>query len=166
MIAEILKENNISIYKCSKLSGIPYTTLIKLVTNKSKFENCTIKTISKLAKILHIPVADLVESELEYRMPFNEFRSEICHQLKYLGDIEFIRNIITNNTINNYYKKLWYEEALYTLAMLDYVSKRNNIPLAREYNFLRQKKLKIRVFPRDTVMISKLKNFSNEKKIA
>ena len=142
MIKQILKKRNISVYKCSKLSGIPYTTLHELITSKSKFENCSIKTINKLATTLNIPISELIESELEYRMPFEEFKSELCHRLKRLGQINFIKNILLNDSISNYYNKGWYAEALYSLACLDYISKLNNIPLAKEYNAYRNKKLK------------------------
>lgn len=163
MIKQILKKRNISVYKCSKLSGIPYTTLHELITSKSKFENCSIKTINKLATTLNIPISELIESELEYRMPFEEFKSELCHRLKMLGQINFIKNILLNDSISNYYNKGWYAEALYSLACLDYISKLNNIPLAKEYNAYRNKKLKKTIFPRDTILISKLTKNENEK---
>ena len=37
------------------MSEIPYTTLLELVNNKSKFKNCSMKTISKLTNALEIP---------------------------------------------------------------------------------------------------------------
>ena len=166
MIKDELKKRNLSIYKCSKMSNIPYTTLLELVNNKSKFENCSIKTINKLAVVLDIPISELIASELEYHMPFEEFRSEICHKLKSLGDIDFIRYVITNNIINNYYNKCWFEETLYTLALLDYISQNNNIPLVKEYSYLRNKKLKHRIFPRDINLLSKLDTNIRAKKNA
>ena len=164
MIKQEIEKKHISIYKCSKMSGIPYTTLLELVNNKSKFENCSIKTISKLANALEIPIADLITSELEYRMPFEEFKSELCHKLKTLGQINFIKYILINNIIKNYYDKSWYEECLYSLALTDYISELNNIPLAKEYNFLRNKKLTHRLYPRDITLLSLLDNKNNLKK--
>lgn len=73
------------------MSNIPYTTLLELVNNKSKFENCSIKTINKLAVVLDIPISELIASELEYHMPFEEFRSEICHKLKYSRKEKFFK---------------------------------------------------------------------------
>ena len=166
MIKDELKNRNLSVYKCSKMSNIPYTTLLELVNNKSKFENCSIKTINKLATILNIPIGELIANELEYRMPFEEFRSEICHQLKSMGDINFVKHIITNNLINMYYNKGWFEETLYSLALLDYVSERNKIPFVKEYSYLRNKRLKYRIFPRDINLLSKLNKKSNTKKDA
>ena len=166
MIKQELEKRNMSIYKCSKLSGIPYTTLRELTNNKSKFENCSIKTINKLALVLKIPIGNLIANELEYRMTFEEFKSEICHQLKSLGHIDFIKYILSNNIIINYYNKAWYEECLYSLALTDYILELNNIPLVKEYNFLRTKKLKSKLYPRDTSLISKLnKNTLSKKEV-
>ena len=166
MIKQELEKRNMSIYKCSKISGIPYTTLLELINNKSKFENCSIKTINKLALVLNIPISNLIANELEYRMPFEEFKSEICHKLKSLGAPAFIEYILTNNIVINYYNKTWYEECLYSLALTDYVSELNDIPLVKEYNFLRTKKLKNKLYSRDINFISKLTNNKNTKKEA
>ncbi len=164
MIKDELKKRNLSTYRCSKLSGIPYTTLLELVNNKSKFENCTLKTINKLASTLNISISKLIANELEYRMPFEEFKSEICHKYKTLGDINFIKYVLQNDIITNYYRKTWNEETLYSLAILDYVSKINNIPLAKDYNYLRSKKLKNKIFPRDINLLTKFNGKTQYKK--
>ena len=164
MLMDELKIRKMSIYKCSKVSNIPYTTLFELLHNKSSFENCSIKTINKLSIALNIPIADLIRNELEYRMPFEEFKSEMCHKLKSYGDLNFIKYILEENLILTYYNKSWLEETLYTLALLDYISSENNIPIAKEYNFLRNKKLKKIIYPRDVNIMSKL-NKSNKYKI-
>ena len=66
----------------------------------------------------------------------------------------------------NYYQKHWYEEALYSLALTDYISEMNDIPLAKEYDFLRNKKLKKKLYSRDTNLISKLNKNNKVKNIA
>ena len=50
--------------------------------------------------------------------------------------------------------------------MLDYISKQNNIPLAKEYNNLRNKKLKYIIFPRDVNTITALNDNSKAKENA
>lgn len=158
MIKDELSKRNLSVYKCSKMANIPYTTLLELVKNISSFENCNIKTIYKLSIALNISISDLISNELDYRLPFEEFKSEMCHQLKTLGDIQFVKHVLKNDLINNYYNKSWLEETFYTLAMLDYISIENNIPLAKEYDNLRKIKLKNTIYPRDVKLMSKLKN--------
>ena len=165
MVKEELKKRKLSVYECSRLSNIPYTTLLELVNNKSKFENCSIKTIVKLSDALKIPLSELISMELEYRMPFEEFKSEICHKLKSLGHIGFLKDILSSNIIIDYYNKHWYEECYYTLALTDYRLEQNHIPLAKEYHFLRNKKLKNILYPRDIIMTSKITNKKTEKSI-
>ena len=38
MLDTLLKQKNMSIYQCAKLSGIPYTTLSELVRGKTRLE--------------------------------------------------------------------------------------------------------------------------------
>ena len=49
---------------------------------------------------------------------------------------------IENDEITTYYKREWFPECLYLLAMVDYVSRENNVSLCEEYNNLRKMKLK------------------------
>lgn len=72
---------------------------------------------------------------------FDAYRSNVCHLLHNLGDLEFIRVIITEDTINQLIKEKHAAWALYLLAMLDYVSKENDIPLCTRYDYLREEKL-------------------------
>ena len=65
----------------------------------------------------------------EYRCLFETFKSNICHQVKDMGDIAFIITILENNTIRCLYNKKWYLESLYLLAMLDYLSRLNDLPI-------------------------------------
>ena len=45
------------------------------------------------------------------------------------------------DVINNYYQNNKYKEALYLLALLDYLSKKNSLPLLKQYDYLRDYKL-------------------------
>lgn len=164
MLKELLKKENMSVYKCSKLSHIPYTTLLELVNNKTSIENCSLKTIYMLANILNISIDSLVEEIFVYRMPFEEFRSELCHELKRKGDIDFLKENLINNNVKKYFEKNWIEEALYLLAMIDCVSRENNIPLATDYNKYRHLKLKNIIYPRDVELLSKIKKTNKIKK--
>ena len=83
----------------------------------------------------------------ENRIDFELFKSEVCHRLKELGDTEFIISILESNAIRKYYDKHWYPEALYLLAMLDYVSRVNAVILCADYDDLRTKKLQETIYP-------------------
>ena len=83
----------------------------------------------------------------ETRIDFELFKSEVCHLLKELGDTEFIISLLESDTIRKYYDKQWYPEALYLLAMLDYVSRVNAVVLCADYDDLRTKKLQEIIYP-------------------
>ena len=83
----------------------------------------------------------------ETRIDFELFKSEVCHLLKELGDTEFIISLLESDTIRKYYDKQWYPEALYLLAMLDYVSRVNAVELCADYDDLRTKKLQEIIYP-------------------
>ena len=80
-------------------------------------------------------------TEKSDRPSFEQFRSSTCHKLKDLGDLPFITQLLESNQISAYYNRKWHPEALYLLAMLDYLSNLNAIPLCCTYNDLRNAKL-------------------------
>ena len=44
---------------------------------------------------------------MEKRCSFELFKSNVCHQLKALGDIDFIIQTLENNKIREYYDRQW-----------------------------------------------------------
>lgn len=81
-------------------------------------------------------------ADLLYNKHFEAYKSNVCHFLKSSGDFEFIKIILTDDTIAQLSENGHMAEALYLLAMLDYVSKENDIPICTKYNTLRHTKLK------------------------
>ena len=81
------------------------------------------------------------------RIDFDLFKSNVCHRLKELGDTEFLIDLLDSGIIRQYYDKQWYPEALYLLAMLDYVSRVNVVEQCADYDDLRNKKLQETIFP-------------------
>ena len=45
------------------------------------------------------------------------------------------------------YNRQWYRETLYLLAMVDYLSRLNNLPICTNYNDIRRQKLEKLYFP-------------------
>ena len=60
--------------------------------------------------------------------------------------------------VTDYMNKKWYPEALYLLAMLDYVSRINNIPICKKYNSYRSAKLSEVIYPASVVAEAKVMN--------
>lgn len=156
MLEKYLKEKNMSVYKCAILSGLPYTTVLEIVKGKTTLSKCSVETVYKISKTLNIPVGQLIEESMEYRIAFEEFKSNICHMVKDLGDIDFIIKQLKDDNIRKYWNKKWYPEAFYTLAMVDYLSKENQIPLSNRYEDIRSSSLKEPIYPRDFVLMKNM----------
>lgn len=146
-IQRIMEDKNITRYRLSKNSGIPYTTITDILSGKAQLEKCTAETIYKLAKELDVPMETLLEPCFETRSSFELYKSNVCHQVKEKGDIQFIIDTLENNEIRKLYDKEWYPESLYLLAMLDYISRENNVPVCADYNDIRKCKLQETVYP-------------------
>ena len=137
----LLEEHNITKYRLSKDGSIPYSTIADICCGKTKIEKCSAETIYKISKVLNCTMEDLIKdafiTESEYRTSFSVFKSNVCHAVKDLGDIEFLIRVLENDEITKLYKKEWYPETLYLLAMVDYLSRINNIPLCNKYDNIR-----------------------------
>lgn len=59
MLKEYLEKNKMSVYSLSKGSGIPYTTVNELVNRKKDINECSLKTVSKIAAYLGLTVEEL-----------------------------------------------------------------------------------------------------------
>ena len=146
-IKDVMKIKNLSVYRVSAMSDIPYSTLTDIVNEKTQIEKCNVETVYKLCKTLDIDMLQLIEERMMPRCSFELFKSNVCHQLKELGDREFIINALETNIVRTYYERQWYPECLYTLAMLDYVSRINNIPICTNYNDIRCMRLQETIYP-------------------
>jgi len=144
---DYLVQQNMTKYKLSKVSGVPFTTISEITTGKSKIKNCTGETLYKLARALGVTIDDLLAESMEYRQNFDTFKSNICHMVKDMGDIDFIIDTLETNKIRKLYQKRWYPESLYLLAMVDYLSRENDLPVCADYNDIRDVKLKEPVYP-------------------
>lgn len=157
-LAILLEKKQMSVYQCAKESDIPYSTLLDLVREKVKIEKCSAETLYKLSKTLDISMEELVEEAManSSRVAFETFKSNMCHMVKEKGDIDFIIETLKKDDISRYWRLKWYQEAYYTLAMVDYLSRINDIPKCTNYDSIRQTSLKEPLFPRDIEMTAKL----------
>ena len=166
IINEIMQNRNISKYRLSKSSGIPYTTLSDIISGKALLSKCSAETVYKLSQELQISMEELLAPYLEKRCSFELFKSNVCHQLKKLGDIDFIIDTLEKNEIRKYYNRKWYPESFYLLAMLDYISRMNDVPLCEEYSDLRRQSLKEILYPSSVVAASAITNDDTAKQKA
>lgn len=153
-IQEILKDKNMSIYKLSKASTVPYATCNDIVSGKAQLEKCSAETVYKIAHALNVPMEDVLAPCFVRRSSFENFKSTICHRVKELGDIDFIIDTLESQDIRMYYERKWYPESLYLLAMLDYISRENDVPICDEYDDLRRCKLEKTIYPASVLALS------------
>lgn len=158
IVNEALARNNMTKYRLSKESGVPQATINDICSGKANLEKCAAGTLYKIAKILGITVEDILESAAkeEYRSSFEVFKSNVCHRVKDMGDIDFMITLLESNEIRVLYERKWYPESLYLLAMLDYLSRVHNVPLCTRYNDLRMQKLDRPIYPSGIIMTSKV----------
>ena len=155
-INDLMKKKNMSKYRLSKNSGIPYTTLTDILSGKAQLEKCSAETVYKLSKALDVPMEELLAPSLEKRCDFELFKSNVCHRVKTIGDVDFIIETLEKDDIRAYYNRQWYRECFYLLAMLDYLSRINEIPTCTQYNDLRNMKLKDIIYPSSVLMASRI----------
>ena len=160
-INELLLQKNITKYRLHKESGVPQATISDICSGKTSIEKCSAETIFRIAKVLNVSMESLIApavqraNEDRRRPSFELFKSNICHMVKDMGDIPFIIQLLETNQIRKLYEKKWYPEALYLLAMLDYLSRENNVPVCKNYNDIRVAKLQRLVYPSSVVLLCK-----------
>ncbi len=158
---DILEQKDITKYRLWKESGVPQATISDICTGKTSIEKCSAETIYRIAKALDVSMESLIAPAVqsmdeEHRRPsFDLFKSNTCHRLKDLGDIPFVIELLQTDQIRKLYDKKWYPEALYLLAMLDYLSRENHIPICKNYNDIRSAKLKRRLYPSSVMILCK-----------
>ena len=143
----MLKEKQMSVYRLAKDSKVPYATLNGICNGKTRLEKCSAETVYRLAQALNVPMEALLAPCMVKRPSFENFKSAVCHRVREQGDIAFIIDTLERRDIRDYYERKWYPESLYLLAMLDYLSRENDVPLCDEYDDLRRCKLAEPVYP-------------------
>ena len=157
-ISELLAKQNMTKYRLSKLSDVPYSTLNDLCNGKTSLEKCSAETVYRLAKELHVSMEELLAPCFEKRCSFELFKSNVCHKLKNLGDIDFLIDVLESNEIRSYYNKKWYPECFYLLAMVDYLSRINGIALCADFDDIRKRKLSDVLFPSGILALAASRN--------
>jgi len=93
-----------------------------------------------------------------FRSDFETFKSNVCHKVKDLGDLPFIIKTLESDQVRTYFNKKWYPESLYLLAMTDYLSRENNLPLCTVYDDIRACKLSKTIYPSSVIVFAAATN--------
>ena len=159
LITEQLERKQMTKYKLSKVSGVPQATINDICSGKVDLEKCSAGTLYRLAKVLGVSIEEILESAVtDHRASFETFKSNTCHHVKDMGDVDFMIHVLESDEIRILYEKHWYPEALYLLAMLDYLSRVNEVPICTKYNDIRSRKLKNPIYPVGVLLASEVMN--------
>jgi len=90
-------------------------------------------------------IITLIEGEKDRN--FENFKSNICHDLKSAGDLPFLKEVIKQKIIENYYEKEYLPECFYLLGMVDYLCHIHNIPYKKRYDYIREYRMEQLIFP-------------------
>lgn len=147
IITTLMEKNKITAYKLSKITNIPYMTINDLINEKSSITKCNAETVYKIAQALNTTVETLLKPYITKRPSFEGFKSNVCHTLKEKGDLDFLIYVMDSDEITELYNMEWYPECFYLLAMFDYISRINDVPLCDDYNYIRKMRLSEIVYP-------------------
>ena len=153
-IIELLEEKQMTKYRLAKSSGVSQTTINDICSGKVTISNCTGETLYRLAQALGVSVESLLRDSMQRRPAFEIFKSNVCHQVRDMGDIDFLIDVIKSDRIYGYLNKQWYREALYLLAMMDYLCRENGLPPHEGFEELRLLKLSGIVYPAGVLILS------------
>ena len=157
LINELLQKHNMTKYRLSKESGIPQATINDICNGKAVLEKCSAGTLYRVAKVLGVTIEAILESEMsEHRSDFEIFKSNICHRVKDMSDLGFIVDVLQTDEIRKLFDKKWYPEAFYLLAMLDYISRENDVALCTRYDDIRRQKLSKMIYPAGVLLSSEV----------
>lgn len=161
-INDILNEKGITKYRLSMLSGVPHSTLNNICSGQAHIEKCSAETLYKLAQVLQVTMEELIADSMKgtdsmrSSTSFELFKSNVCHRVKDAGDIPFIIETLKSNEIRSYYDKEQYPQAFYLLAMVDYLSRENDLPLCNVYDDMRKQKLCDPIYPQSVLAMAKI----------
>ena len=146
IVNDLLEKENMSRYRLSKESGVAMTTITDICSGKADLDKCAAGTLYKIAKVLGVTVDSMLENNYVDKV------DNTCHHVKDIGDIDFIIETLEADEIRKLYERSWYREALYLLAMVDYLSRINDLPLCTNYNDIRAQKLERPYFPAGVIV--------------
>lgn len=172
-INELLNEKGMTKYKLAKISGVPQSTIADICSGKTDIKKCSADTLYKLAKALDVTMESLIKPSSKKKSvlsstktDFEVFKSNVCHLVKDKGDLNFLLDIINSNEIRVLYNKKWYKETVYLLAMVDYLSRINEIPLCSDYNDIRSIKMNEPIYPKSALVMDEILKTDEYKKQA
>ena len=131
-----LKKRNATIRSCSIQSDIPYATLYPIIKGQVDIETCSYRTVARLASYLGYRPDEIVYEKED----FQTYRNNLHHRIRQ-DELTFLLETVDGDEVTVYLRHEDYLKAMYLVATVDYLSKKNGIPLCDKYNSVRKMKL-------------------------
>lgn len=147
MLKTFLQRKNISIYALSKECGISYSSLHYIVNGRTPYENCSVQVFKSIADALNVSMNELYEECQYTKDDFEIFKSNVGHRIKERGQLQFLQETLCSDIVEDYWNKDLRLPALYLVAMVDYLSRLNEIPICTKYHEYRSYRLTEPVYP-------------------
>ena len=102
MIDNLLKKKNISQYRLSKISGVPYSTLTDIISGRTTLSSVSAGTLSRIAKALNVSMDELYYGRSDARPIYLYNEGRYVHII--FEDLHFQfqgpRNLIAFKNVN------------------------------------------------------------------
>ncbi len=164
-LEKILKYKNISILQCSKITGVSYNSLYRIIKGQVDIDTCDYGVLKKIATFFNCSIEDLRFSknhDVEYASYLCDiknmdiFLSELRHFCKKVDKMSFMRFIIENNIVDKLWRKEEYAKALYLVALMDDLCEKYNLAKITIYDKYRENALKEAYFPLDVRLMDEI----------
>ena len=93
VIKQYLENNRISIYKVANSALVAYPTVFNIVNGKVDILNCALGVVKKIADALDLTIDELL-TLCDKNYSFNLFRSEQCHLVNRVGEINYVIDLL------------------------------------------------------------------------
>jgi len=97
---------------------------------------------------------------------YENFRSNVCHTIKTLGELPFLVIVLKKDIIRYCYENDKLVECYYLLGMIDYICRINDYPYDSEYEDIREYKLDKLLYPSGVHLLCHIENSEEPKKEA
>lgn len=139
---DLLESKKCTGYELAKNTAIPYSTINDLINGRTIIQNISLKHALAISDYLNVDIRDLNKLENDAPIEFRYFRNNLLSDLKRNDPVVFANKIIKDKEIDYYYKNNAKPYAYYLLALIDFIYRKNNLPIFdKRYNLLRQEKL-------------------------
>lgn len=85
---------------------------------------------------------------------FELFKSNVSHRVKDIGDFKFIYETLKSGVIRQLFDNKQYAQSFYLLAMVDYFSRENDMPICSDYRDIRRMHLDKPIYSQSVLALS------------